>query len=317
MRGEAFELEVKGAMSVMIKWLLFLNEIFVIAMVLLAAKWDGKWKGHRLFSVTLPSEASNNEDLNLVLTQYKREINMTAIIAVILSILEFNFKFSYVVIEITLFLLILCAVIASPMILYARAHKRIEQIKVRNGWEAGAYHRGIHEDDFWKYGIFYNNPHDSSRMVNKRMGIGSTMNLAHPGQKKIFIATNVFIILTLLGVTVGLGFMEIKEPDFHMDHEYLYIDYPFYYYKVSTKEITSLQMISEVERGSKINGIDTDQFMRGFFNIPGYGEVYICAYTTGPCLVIQSNDIPVIINEKNAEETYELMEALDYMVPEK
>lgn len=301
----------------MIKWLLFLNEVFVILLVLFASRWDGKWKKSRLFSVTLPPQAMENKDLKEIMSVYKKQINLASVVAVLLSLLAFNMRFAYVVMDISIFLLMIIGVIASPLFIYAKAHKSVRQIKVANGWDAGAYHRGIHEDDFWKYGIFYHNPHDSARMVSKRMGIGSTMNLAHPSQKRLFIVTNVMIVLLLLGLVLGLGVMEIKEPQFRMDSDHFYIDYPFYYYHVATSDINSLQMVHQVERGTKINGIDTDQFVRGFFNVAGYGEVFICAYTTGLCLVILTNDIPVIVNEKNAEDTYELMEALDYMVPEK
>ena len=34
-------------------------------------------------------------------------------------------------------------------------------------------------DDYWKWGIFYNNPKDPSVWVEKRTGLGWTVNFAH------------------------------------------------------------------------------------------------------------------------------------------
>jgi uncharacterized membrane protein len=33
--------------------------------------------------------------------------------------------------------------------------------------------------EYWKWGIFYNNPNDSSIWVPKRTGLGWTLNFAH------------------------------------------------------------------------------------------------------------------------------------------
>jgi uncharacterized membrane protein len=34
-------------------------------------------------------------------------------------------------------------------------------------------------DEFWKWGIMYNNPNDPTIWVEKRVGIGWTLNFAH------------------------------------------------------------------------------------------------------------------------------------------
>ena len=34
-------------------------------------------------------------------------------------------------------------------------------------------------NDLWKWGLFYNNPNDSSIWVEKRSGLGWTLNFAH------------------------------------------------------------------------------------------------------------------------------------------
>ncbi|MGM9985766.1 MAG: DUF1648 domain-containing protein [Bacillaceae bacterium] len=53
-------------------------------------------------------------------------------------------------------------------------------------------------DEYWLWGTFYNNPNDPSIMVEKRYGVGWTINIGNTGGKIIGIVT----ILFLIGVIV-------------------------------------------------------------------------------------------------------------------
>ena len=58
-------------------------------------------------------------------------------------------------------------------------------------------------DEFWKWGILYYNPNDSSIWVDKRFGIGWTLNFAH--KESWFIMMMIlaipvaFLVFTVLG----------------------------------------------------------------------------------------------------------------------
>ncbi|SNR96667.1 Uncharacterized membrane protein [Anaerovirgula multivorans] len=53
------------------------------------------------------------------------------------------------------------------------------------------------DDNLWKWGMFYYNPEDPSLFIEKRFGIGWTINCAHPGGK-------VIIVITLLAILAGV-----------------------------------------------------------------------------------------------------------------
>ena len=61
------------------------------------------------------------------------------------------------------------------------------------------------EDDNWILGQLYYNPKDHRLNINKRVGFGSTINLAHPVGK----AVGVVLILVILGVFVELVYVGI------------------------------------------------------------------------------------------------------------
>lgn len=57
------------------------------------------------------------------------------------------------------------------------------------------------EDDFWWNGMFYYNKSDSSVLVNKRVGMGTTINAAHPAGKAVLGFSLLFLLsLPLLGI---------------------------------------------------------------------------------------------------------------------
>ena len=54
------------------------------------------------------------------------------------------------------------------------------------------------DDSAWKLGSFYFNPNDPSLMVNKRFGIGRTLNFAHPLAWVVLAGLLLFIVLRML-----------------------------------------------------------------------------------------------------------------------
>ena len=52
----------------------------------------------------------------------------------------------------------------------------------------------LDDDDCWILGMFYYNPNDTRLNVEKRFGVGGTVNIAHPAGKVIMIITAILLI---------------------------------------------------------------------------------------------------------------------------
>lgn len=91
-------------------------------------------------------------------------------------------------------LLIMCAVIlvALKNILIDRRYRKETTITAD-------------DDDYWLLGQFYYNPDDKRLNVEKRMGIGGTINLAHPAGKVIAAVS----VLLLVGSFLLIGYLMI------------------------------------------------------------------------------------------------------------
>lgn len=295
----------------MTKWIFLVCELVTFLLVYVTNYYDGKQKKSRLFSVTLPEEAFEDPELKAIQMVYYKKMKVSGCVLLALIIVITFMDFPYVSFGLTLFLVSLGGIIALPSIFYAECNRALKVLKSEKKWEAGTYSHGIHEDDFWPYGQFYNNPHDSSTFVNKRMGIGTTINWAHKGQRHFMIFILTLSALLTVGLNASLFYMEVKIPEFEISKEYLYIHYPVYYYKVPLEDIQSLTVIQALPSMSKTNGIATENFARGYFNVQGHGRVFVCIYKEGPYILMESVLGPIMINEDTASGTYQLLEALD------
>ena len=56
----------------------------------------------------------------------------------------------------------------------------------------------LDDDDYWVFGMFYNNPNDTRLNVEKRFGYGGTINIAHPAGKVILAITFLLLLGTLI-----------------------------------------------------------------------------------------------------------------------
>lgn len=54
------------------------------------------------------------------------------------------------------------------------------------------------DDDHWVFGMFYNNPNDTRLNVEKRLGYGGTVNIAHPAGKVIMIASLLLVVFSIV-----------------------------------------------------------------------------------------------------------------------
>ena len=54
------------------------------------------------------------------------------------------------------------------------------------------------DDDYWVFGMFYNNPNDTRLNVEKRLGYGGTVNIAHPAGKAIMIASLLLVVVSIV-----------------------------------------------------------------------------------------------------------------------
>ena len=159
------------------------------------------------------------------------------------------------------------------------------------------------EDEYW--GMFiYNNPNDPRVMVDKRYGIGTTINFGSKKGKNIGWGTVIFVIIILVISIAPIPILSNSNYSITINDNQACINAPLYGTKFDINQIQSIDIIDKIPGGMRTNGIDTGKSSLGHYNINGYGKslLYI-KNESHHVVVIKLNDEYVFINADSDEET--------------
>jgi uncharacterized membrane protein len=225
----------------------------------------------------------------------------TTVIAV-MSFIIWQYGMAIVIAVVLLFVLSLCGI----FIIFAAYHKvQASQQRLKDAENNNVY---IDDDSGWENGLmFYNNPYDERTMVEKRSGYGYTINMASKKGKIFMYVTFGFLALLLVGVTGITMWADFGEVEMTMvsDNNTIEIQAPMYGYQFNADDIISIDMVDDIPGGIRTNGISTNRYSLGNFNINGYGTSKLYIVRGAPYIVIELDDLYVFINGDTEEQTQE------------
>jgi len=179
-------------------WSVVLSSVIMLALFFLV---------HIIFSKSRTTAPSEDTQVNIALNQvFKREWTKCTVILATLNSLFFTALFFLLRVEGIDFVVSIAASSVFPLamiMLVLNAHSKIR--RERNNMLRLRNEEVCTDDDiYWKGGVFYYNPNDGKVMVEKRVGIGMTINLATLGGKAIIVLILLVLIATL-GLTLFLS----------------------------------------------------------------------------------------------------------------
>ncbi len=124
------------------------------------------------------------------------------------------------------------------------------------------------DDDLWIAGLFYYNPKDKRLNVEKRVGVGGTVNLAHPGGKVVMAILVLSIVLTVLSL-VWMGQMEGTPIRLITEDGKLICHQLRDEYVIPFDEIASAEFGEDITEHSvmRISGVGMDNLLKGNFSV--------------------------------------------------
>lgn len=162
------------------------------------------------------------------------------------------------------------------------------------------------EEDHWILGMFYYNPKDQRAMVEKRVGIGTTMNMAKPIAKPLMI----FVLLVFLAIPVSCVWVMMEEfTPIQVDlvQNELIATHIQRDYVISIDDIRSITLIQELPHTYKKNGTGMANLLKGTFRVEGYGT---CQLFLNPqnqeFIVVTDSRGTFLLSEETDEETLAL-----------
>lgn len=168
----------------------------------------------------------------------------------------------------------------------------------------------VDDDEYWIYGTFYYNPHDNHTMINSRIGVGTTVNIAKPFGKIITI----FGIVTILLMPFIGGFTMIEEftpLQVEASENSLIVTHTKEIVSLDKTEIDEIELIETLPHANKTNGTAFETLLKGTFRVDGIGSCKLYLNPkVGPFIKIKTNDKYLIIGTNSSDETRRIYEEL-------
>ena len=163
------------------------------------------------------------------------------------------------------------------------------------------------EDDVWLLGSLYYNPADTRVMVAKRLGLGSTVNLATPVGKWTMAILIVIIVGSLfVGPAMGVADSIPTELELRGDTPTVLVAShgKSEKYTISVDRITNVQLRDNLPECSRTNATGLDHYLEGDFYVTGEGQAYFCLDPTDTVFLrVEANGIVYWFTGDSAEET--------------
>ncbi len=160
------------------------------------------------------------------------------------------------------------------------------------------------DDDKWLLGMLYYNPNDTHIMVNKRTGIGTTMNMAKAPGKILMV----FVVLVLLSMPlIGLWLMreESTPVSLTVDGTQLVAVHTGKVYTLDIAEMGDAYLLDKLPSGVRTNGTAMETVLKGNFRYDGLGDCRVCLNPQAPpFLVIETADHTYILGSASSDGTH-------------
>ena len=126
----------------------------------------------------------------------------------------------------------------------------------------------IDDDDNWLLGQFYYNPDDKRLNVEKRVGVGTTINIAHP-VGKIVGAVSVLLIIYVFIMLIYIGILSKTPMSLQIENSSLICSQMKTDYSIPISDMSEpeLRTSSEDLKLHKLNGYDMEPLYKGKFTV--------------------------------------------------
>lgn len=147
----------------------------------------------------------------------------------------------------------------------------------------------VDEDDKWMWGIFYYNPYDRRLLMNQRVGMNTTLNLAKPAGKA-FLAATALLLLALPLLGVWMDWLETTPVALQITDTTVIAAHTGTAYEIPLDAITQVNVIDTLPAIRRIAGTGMDTVQKGNYKTP-WGSARVCLDPrTAPYLQISTMD---------------------------
>ncbi|MCL1835785.1 MAG: hypothetical protein FWG48_06445 [Oscillospiraceae bacterium] len=200
-------------------------------------------------------------------------------------------------------------VLISAMSAEFRARKAQEKLTAESGRD-----KFVDLDRYWMLGLFYYNPADKHFMVNDRIGVGTSVNLARPAAM-VLMAFAVVCMLAMPAFGVWMMSEEFTAPYVEVSESAIMAYHTGLEYRVDFADISSVGLLGEMPASKRVAGTGFTALLKGRFNASGIGPCRLCLNPkVPPFIVIVTDETTYIFGSGSADETLATFERLSKSV---
>lgn len=174
----------------------------------------------------------------------------------------------------------------------------------------------VEEDDCWLGGIFYYNKDDSRLMVNKRSGIGTTVNLAKPSGKICSFAIVIATVVMLVGTSVWILMEDFVPVTLAIQQKDVVSAQYKEEYRIALSDISGAELLEELPYMDKSVGTAMEYIYKGTFSTRDDGKFKyckVCVRTQEPPFIrLKDKEGKVyFLNDESPEQTREVFRQIE------
>ncbi len=216
---------------------------------------------------------SNDSDVNINYTRAKKNqwlrfwvsctwINVCYMISLPFSIDrmgKFNVVFTIATVCYTMVTLFVAFWTVKKMKMLDNAYESMRDIEIPD------------DDDNWIWGMAYYNPRDKHSMIEKRIGVGTTINMASKGGK-VFVAFCLLTLLSIPAVCVWCIMTEFTPIQLQVTNHQMIASHLTNEYTISKAAIQEIELLTELPEMSRNHGTDMDTLQKGSYYVEEEGN---------------------------------------------
>ncbi|MGI6617854.1 MAG: hypothetical protein ACOX36_07420 [Saccharofermentanales bacterium] len=239
------------------------------------------WLGYRYLYRNKSEMVDQNVNLTRVLTQVRRynwgivwlvSAYGFAAMSLIFSLLKYHLILQLVSTLLIVFIITVVAI---------RAEFRTRRVQARLTAESGKDWY-VDDDDYWIGGVVYYNPNDSRLLINSRVGVNSTINLAKTSGKVLAVLI-ALLLLAMPFTGVFLKQTESQPISIELTDRMLVAHLGRKSEMLELSKITDVTILTELpERMTRNWGTAMDKLMSGSYYIKGIGSTKLSLDPTVP-----------------------------------
>lgn len=197
------------------------------------------------------------------------------------------------------------AIVAATLGVEFRTRRMQERLTVNSGIDFY-----VDDDAKWLWGIFYYDPNDSRLLINNRVGLNSTVNMAKPAGK-IFMGLTAILLLAMPLLGVWISTEDSAAVTLRITETSIIAEHNTSHYVIDLNDIADIQLLDELPDISRIAGTGLNNVQKGKYNSE-WGALTVCLNPQkGPYLLIELEDSSLyLVGSNDSAETRKIYQDL-------